>query len=168
MVIVIKDTYGCQEHGWAVKPVKFPNYIEPLRTLFMTLITIHTATHNMHVAHVCSLCVRVPGHFSSVRFHFILLQCCWWDWCLLSNGPLITDLMALEHGCDFTGWQVTLNMNQGDFQCEAHEGCNTLFIYAKPQFKAAQLNQYGYVGSMNRTFINIYDTVCLTSASAIE
>ena len=87
----------------------------------MTLITIQTVTHNMRLC-VC-VCVHVSvcqNHlfiyfFISVRFHSILLQCCWWDWCLFSDGPIITGLMALEHCSDFTGWQTTLNMNQGDF-----------------------------------------------------
>lgn len=58
----------------------------------------------------------------SVRFHSILLQCCWWDWCLFSDGPIITGLMALEHCSDFTGWQTTLNMNQGDFSMPGTPG----------------------------------------------
>lgn len=84
---------------------------------------------------MCCMCVRavlrvrVSGHFFSVIFHFILPQCCWWDWCLFSNGPIITDFMALEHCSDFTGSQAVLNMNQGDCQCEAHQGCNKPFIW---------------------------------------
>lgn len=59
---------------------------------FRTLATVHALTQNVWLCVAVTLCLS--------HFFLLLLLCfasvCCQDWCLLSNGPIITALMALS------------------------------------------------------------------------